>query len=79
MRSIELFIVFPVTSFHFSIVSGRVRLNQFVANTKALELGFKGSKRVAAFGQQALCKLCTVVSLHTLNRVREAFYNMLKK
>ena len=73
MRSIELFIVVPVASLHFSVVLWCVGLDQFVPNTKTFQFGFEGSGSITALGQQSLCKFGAIVGLYTLNRIRESF------
>ena len=79
MGGIEFLIVFPVAALYFPVVPGGIGFDQFVPDTKSVQLGLKGRRSIGALWQQPLCKLGSIVGLYALNGVREALHNMLEE
>ena len=51
VRSIEFFIILAVAAFNLAVMSGRVRSDQLVPNTKLCQLSLKCSRRVISVWQ----------------------------
>lgn len=69
MRGVEFLVILAVTALHLAIMSGRIRANQLMANTKTRQLRLKQRGCISALWQKALCKFCAVVCLYALNGV----------
>ena len=61
----------------FTVMPGRVRLNELMSNPELTESSFKESFFVRTLSVQAIGKFRTVVGLDAFNGIREAFHTML--
>lgn len=76
MGSIELFVILAVAALHFSIVSGRIWPDEFVADTKALKFFFKKRRFITPLWEQSVGEFGAVVRLDALDGKRELFDHM---
>lgn len=67
MTGIETLLVLPVTSFHFAVVSGRVRTDELMSNSKGLRSRFKQSGAIPLAVGKTVCEFKPVVSLDTFH------------
>ena len=77
MRSIKLFIVLAVRTLHFTVMSRRKRLDQFVPNAKLGKSVLKERLFGAFLGIQPVCELRAVVGLDAFNGIGEPLDNVL--
>lgn len=64
---IEAFLVLPVASLHLAVMSGGVRADQLVPDTKLSSSGFKQGRNLPLAGRETVGKLKAVVSLDTFH------------
>ena len=77
MRSIKLLVVLAVGTLHFTVMSRRERLDQFVPDTK-LGKGVLKERLFGAFlGIQPVCELRSVVGLDAFDGIGEFLDNVL--
>ena len=67
MTGIKAFLVFSVTALDFAIMSGRVRTNQFMANSKLLSRFFEQSRDIAFAVGKAIGKFKAIICLNAFN------------
>ena len=79
VRSVKLLVVFAVTALYFSVVSGCVRADEFVADAKMQKLFLKEGEAVGFGIVQPIGKLRTVVRLNAFNGKGEFFHYMPEK
>ena len=80
MSSIKPFVVFPVASFHFSIVPWSKRTNQLVPYSVFSKTFLKKSRLIrAAIGAETFGEFLPIVSLNTFNRAWKSLNQMFKK
>ena len=68
MTAIETFLVFAVTAFDLTVVSGSIRPNELVLNAQSEGSYFKKRRDVALACRETIGKLEAVVCLNTFNR-----------
>ena len=71
MRSIEFFVILTVAAFNFAVMSGSVRLDQLVTNTKILTVFFEKSQFGSGGVVEAISEFETIVCLDTFDQIRE--------
>ena len=76
MYGIEVFIIFSVTSFNFTVVSGSVRLDEFVLDREFLKGCFKEGFLVGAERVEAVCEFQPIIRLDAFNSIRETLNTM---
>ena len=79
MGSVELLIVFSMTTLYFAVVPGRIGFDQPMPDPQPFQFCFKSSRRIAALWQQSLGKLRTVIGLYTLDHIGGSLHNVLQK
>ena len=79
MGSVELLIVFSMTTLYFAVVPGSIGFDQLMPDPQPFQFCFKSSRRIAALWQQSLGKLRTVIGLYTLDHIGESLHNVLQK
>ena len=80
MSSIKPFVVFPVASFHFSIVPWSKRTNQLVPYSVFSKTFLKKSRLIrAAIRAETFGEFLPVVRLNTFNRAWKSLNQMFKK
>ena len=70
MRRIEIFIVFAVRSFYFTVMSRSVRFDEFVLYATLFETRLKQCGLVS-IGRKPVCELGSVIRLYALYLKRE--------
>ena len=71
MRSIEFFVILTVTAFYFAVMSGSVRLDQLVTNTKILTGFFEKGQFGSGGVVETVGEFETIVCLDTFDQIRE--------
>ena len=80
MSSIKPFVVFPVASFHFSIVPWSKRTNQLVPYSMFSKTFLKKSRLIrAAIRAETFGEFLPIVSLNTFNMAWKSLNQMFKK
>ena len=78
MCRLESFIILPMTSLHFPVMSGGKRPDHFVLYTVLFQMYLKESGLVP-MGSEAVGKLGSVIGLNTFDRHRKVFYQVIQK
>ena len=78
MWSIKVFVIFPVGSFDFAIMSGSKRPNEFMNDTTLFEACLKQRWRAAPRGKE-IGKFRAIIGLDTLDREAECLEHMVEE
>ena len=74
-HGIELFVILSVTTLNLAVVPGGKRPDQLMLDSQLLQCAFKQG-RLRFSGGQTVGKLQSIVSLNTLDGVREFLHNV---
>ena len=78
MSCVEAFIILPVTSFYFSVVSGSKRSDKLVSYTMFLQMNLKHS-RFISLGCETIREFRAIIRLYTFDVSRKGFNQMLQE
>lgn len=78
MGGIEPFVIFAVTPFHFSVVPGSERPDQFVSDAVLFQMDLEHSGFIP-IGSEAVGEFSPIIGLDAFDRAGEGFYQMIQK
>ena len=78
MCRIKPFIIFPMTSLYFPVMSGGKGPNHFVMYTVLFQMDLKESGFIS-MGSETICELGTIVRLDTFNRHGKGLYQVFQE
>ena len=79
MSSIEIFIIFSVRTFDFTVMSGSVGTNELVLNATLFEASLKQRGRRVFGVSEPFGELGSVIRLHTFDLERKPLNQMFKE